>query len=75
MFRNFSASYAGHIVDDNLGFEGTPANDRRYSNEKLAQAFGWSLDFSQHLEGLGFNEFWMAEHHFQPEGYECILIY
>ncbi len=72
MFRNFSASYAGHIVDNDLGFEGTPANDRRYPNEKLAQAFGWALDFAQHLEGLGFDEFWMAEHHFQPEGYECI---
>jgi len=72
MFRNFSASYAGHVVDDNLGFQGTPANDRRYSNEKLAQAFGWALDFSQHLEALGFDEFWMAEHHFQTEGYECI---
>ena len=72
MFRNFSASYAGHVVDDNLGFQGTPANDRRYPNERLAQAFGWALDFSQHLEALGFDEFWMAEHHFQPEGYECI---
>ncbi len=72
MFRNFSASYAGHVVDDNLGFQGTPANDRRYPNEKLAQAFGWALDFSQHLEALGFDEFWMAEHHFQTEGYECI---
>ncbi len=28
MFKNFSASYAGHVVDDNLGFDGTPANDR-----------------------------------------------
>ena len=24
------------------------------------------------LEKLGFQEFWMAEHHFQPEGYEAI---
>ena len=72
MFRNFSASYAGHVVDDNLGLQGTPANDRRYSNEKLAQSFTWALNFSQHLEALGFDEFWMAEHHFQTEGYECI---
>jgi len=72
MFRNFSASYAGHVVDDNLGLQGTPANDRRYPNERLAQSFGWALDFSQHLEALGFDEFWMAEHHFQTEGYECI---
>jgi len=72
MFRNFSASYAGHIVDDNLGFEGTPSNDRRYSNEELAGTFDWALDIAQHLERLGYNEFWMAEHHFQPEGYEGI---
>ena len=31
MFKSFSASYAGHVVDDNLGLEGTPANDRLYS--------------------------------------------
>ena len=71
-FKNFSASYAGHVVDDNLGLDGMPANDRRYSNENLAQAFDWALNFSTHLEDLGYDEFWMAEHHFQPEGYECI---
>ena len=24
------------------------------------------------MDHLGFDTFWMAEHHFQPEGYECI---
>ena len=72
MFKSFSASYAGHIVDDNLGLGGTPANDRWYSNDQLAGAFEWALDISRHLEAHGYDEFWMAEHHFQPEGYECI---
>ena len=72
MIRGFSASYAGHIVADNLGLSGTPANDRLYPNAKLAQAFDWALDISKHMEALGYDEFWMAEHHFQPEGYECI---
>lgn len=72
MIRGFSASYAGHVVDDNLGLQGTPANDRQYSNEQLAEAFSWALDIAQHIEGLGYDELWMAEHHFQPEGYECI---
>ena len=72
MFKSFSASYAGHIVDDNLGLAGTPANDRWYSNDQLAGAFEWALDISRHLEAHGYDEFWMAEHHFQPEGYECI---
>ena len=71
MIRGFSASYAGHVVDDNLGLQGMPANDRQYSNEKLSEAFSWALDIAQHLEGLGYDELWMAEHHFQPEGYEC----
>jgi alkanesulfonate monooxygenase SsuD/methylene tetrahydromethanopterin reductase-like flavin-dependent oxidoreductase (luciferase family) len=30
------------------------------------------VDFAQVLDTLGYDEFWMAEHHFQPEGYECI---
>ena len=24
------------------------------------------------LDRMGYDSFWMAEHHFQPEGYECI---
>lgn len=72
MIHSFSASYAGHIVDDNLGLQGTPANDRWYSNERLSSALDWAVDIAQHIDNLGFDEFWMAEHHFQPEGYECI---
>ena len=44
MIRSFSASYAGHVVDTSLGFAGIPSNDRKYSNEDLAQAFSWALD-------------------------------
>ncbi len=72
MISNFSTSYAGHVVDDNIGFAGTPANDRWYSNDQLAATFDWALDIAKHLEHHGYNEFWMAEHHFQPEGYEGI---
>ena len=72
MITSFSASYAGHVVDDNLGFQGTAANDRLYPNERLAQAADWALDIAQLLDAQGYDEFWMAEHHFQPEGYECI---
>ena len=68
----WNVSYAGHIVDDRLGFQGTPANDRWYPNDKLAEVFAWAVDFAQLLDTSGYDEFWMAEHHFQPEGYECI---
>ena len=73
MIHNFSASYAGHVVDENIGLEGTPANDRWYTNDQLVETFDWALDISKHLEKLGYQGFWMAEHHFQPEGYEAIL--
>ena len=72
MIHNFSASYAGHLVDENIGLQGTPANDRCYTNDQLVETFDWALDISKHAENLGFKEFWMAEHHFQPEGYEAI---
>jgi alkanesulfonate monooxygenase SsuD/methylene tetrahydromethanopterin reductase-like flavin-dependent oxidoreductase (luciferase family) len=72
MFTNFSASYAGHVVTNDIGFDGTPANDRWYSNDELASTFNWALEIAKHLEHHGYNEFWMAEHHFQPEGYEGI---
>ncbi|MEC9445504.1 MAG: hypothetical protein VYC59_01855, partial [Chloroflexota bacterium] len=60
MINNFSASYAGHLVDENIGLEGTPANDRWYSNDQLVETFDWALDISRHIEELGFQEFWMA---------------
>ena len=59
------------MIDENIGLEGIPANDRWYSNDQLIETFDWALDISKHLEKLGFQEFWMAEHHFQPEGYEA----
>src|SRR5690348_9675654 len=36
MITKFDSLYAGHIDMDNVGYGGTPINDRRYSNEKLA---------------------------------------
>ena len=54
MINNFSASYAGHLVDENIGLEGTPANDRWYSNDQLVETFDWALDISRHIEELGF---------------------
>ena len=30
------------------------------------------MSYAQTMDSLGYNTFWMAEHHFQPEGTECI---
>ena len=38
MIKQFDSSYAGHIDLENVGYGGTPVNDRRYSNEQLMTA-------------------------------------
>ena len=72
MITTFSVVYPGTIDMDALGRDGTPANDRSYSNERLAEALDNSLAYAQLLERLGYDILWMAEHHFQHEGYECV---
>src|SRR2546426_374982 len=73
MIKYFSVLYAGHVLEgDTIGFKGTPLDERRYSNERLASVFEISKDIAQHMERLGYDILWSAEHHFQREGYECI---
>jgi alkanesulfonate monooxygenase SsuD/methylene tetrahydromethanopterin reductase-like flavin-dependent oxidoreductase (luciferase family) len=72
MITKFDSSYAGHVDMENLGYGGTPVNDRSFSDEYLATAFDKALAIAQLMDRTGYDTFWMAEHHFQPEGYECI---
>src|SRR5215813_5738813 len=48
MITKFDSSYYGTADMENLGYAGTPIDER------------------------GYDTFWMAEHHFQPEGTELI---
>jgi len=72
MIRNFHVLYVGQIELENIGLAGTPANERRYSNERLREAFATARDIAQHMDRLGYDVLWTAEHHFQREGYECL---
>ena len=72
MITKFDSLYAGHVDLDNVGYAGTPINDRRYDNEHLATALEKAQSMAVLMDGLGYNAFWMAEHHFQREGTECI---
>lgn len=73
MIQYFSTLYAGHVLEgDGVGFAGTPANDRWYANDRLAQAFDIAKNTAQFMETQGYDILWMAEHHFQREGYECL---
>src|SRR3954451_20233168 len=72
MISKFHVLYVGQIELDNIGLRGTPANDRRYSDERLREVFATAKDVAQTMDDLGFDVLWMAEHHFQREGYEVI---
>ena len=72
MITKFDSLYAGHADLDNVGYGGTPINERRFSNAHLATALSKAEAMAKLMDGLGYNCFWMAEHHFQREGTECI---
>ena len=72
MINRFGSLFAGHIDLDDMGFDATPANERFYSNERLASVFDKTDAIATTMDEKGYDTFWMAEHHFQREGYECI---
>jgi alkanesulfonate monooxygenase SsuD/methylene tetrahydromethanopterin reductase-like flavin-dependent oxidoreductase (luciferase family) len=72
MITKFDSLYAGHVDLTNVGYAGTPINDRRFDNAHLATALSKAQAMAQLMDRLGYNAFWMAEHHFQREGTECI---
>jgi alkanesulfonate monooxygenase SsuD/methylene tetrahydromethanopterin reductase-like flavin-dependent oxidoreductase (luciferase family) len=72
MIKHFSVLYVGHIAMENCGREGTPADERRYPNERLIEGMANAEDVAREMDDLGFHTLWMAEHHFQREGYEVI---
>ncbi|MGH7307852.1 MAG: LLM class flavin-dependent oxidoreductase [Candidatus Rokuibacteriota bacterium] len=72
MITKFSSLYAGHVDLGDMGQDATPANERRYSNEHLASVFDKTEALARTMDDLGYYALWLAEHHFQHEGYEVI---
>jgi alkanesulfonate monooxygenase SsuD/methylene tetrahydromethanopterin reductase-like flavin-dependent oxidoreductase (luciferase family) len=72
MITKFGSLFAGHVDLEDEGLEGTPGNDRWLSDARLATVFPKSEAIAQLMDRTGYDTFWLAEHHFQREGYECI---
>jgi alkanesulfonate monooxygenase SsuD/methylene tetrahydromethanopterin reductase-like flavin-dependent oxidoreductase (luciferase family) len=72
VISRFSVLYVGHIALDNVGRDGTPADERCYPNERLVEGMAMAEDVAQVMDDLGYDTLWIAEHHFQREGYEVI---
>ena len=72
MITTFDSLYAGHVDMDDVGYGGTPVNDRRFPNEHLATVFdkaagdcpgSWTARLRHLLDGRA---------PLPAEGYECI---
>ena len=72
MITKFDSSYYGTVDMENLGYAGTPINERRYSQAELGGALHKVVEYAKCMDERGYDTFWMAEHHFQPEGTELI---
>ncbi|MSO99682.1 MAG: LLM class flavin-dependent oxidoreductase [Acetobacteraceae bacterium] len=72
MIKRFHVLYVGQIDLDNIGLQGTPANDRRYTNDRFAEVFWTARRMARAMDETGYHALWTAEHHFQHEGYECL---
>src|ERR1700730_9842311 len=72
MITRFGSLFAGHVDLDNEGLDGTPVNDRWLPDEYLATVFPKSEAIAKLMDRSGYDTFWLAEHHFQREGYECL---
>ena len=72
MINKFATVYAGHVDFPDHGQHATPANERRFSDDQLAAVYDKMDAIALTMDRLGFDTLWMAEHHFQHEGYEVL---
>lgn len=72
MITKFTTVYPGHIDLPDMGQDATPANERRFDNGQLASVFEKTEKLAKCLDDNGYDMLWLAEHHFQHEGYEVI---
>src|SRR5512132_711163 len=54
------------------GLDGTPPQDRRYGQRDFLQVYADLEAYARAADDLGYESFWLAEHHFQFEGYEVV---
>src|ERR1700692_4648633 len=62
----------GGVEMPDAGLAGTPPLDRRYGQEATDHAHRELLACGELAERLGYDSFWLTEHHFQHEGYEVV---
>jgi alkanesulfonate monooxygenase SsuD/methylene tetrahydromethanopterin reductase-like flavin-dependent oxidoreductase (luciferase family) len=66
------AFFFGGVELDDAGAGPPASTDRRATNEQIWKATTDYVGSAIEAERLGYDSFWMTEHHFQHEGYEVI---
>ena len=69
MIESFDYFFGGHVEMTDMGFAGRRVDDRIESDGHLATVFDEALSMAQLMEPLNYDTLWLAEHHFQREGY------
>ncbi len=72
MLQRFGTLFVGQVHHEDLGFDATPVNERWYDDAHLASPLQTTQELARVMDDVGFDTLWLAEHHFQREGYECI---
>ncbi|MDG2112471.1 MAG: LLM class flavin-dependent oxidoreductase, partial [Actinomycetota bacterium] len=72
MLERFGTLFVGQVHHEDIGFDAPAVNDRWYDDAHLASPLQTSEDLAVLMDRLGYETMWLAEHHFQREGYECI---
>lgn len=62
--------YYGSVAMDDAGAGLPDPTDRRYENEDVVACYQRLVHWAGQADDLGYDTFWMTEHHFQYEGYE-----
>ena len=71
MTTRFDYFFGGHVeMDaDTMGFGGLPVDERLESDAHLATVFDEARAIAALMDATGYDTLWLAEHHFQREGY------
>ncbi len=62
--------YYGSVAMPDAGGGPPSPTDRRYETGDVVACYGRLCHWAQLADRLGFDTFWLTEHHFQHEGYE-----
>ena len=55
MIKRFHVLYVGQVELENIGLAGTPADARRYGNDRLIEPFFTARDVAQLMDDLGYH--------------------